>query len=137
MILQNLFLKKFCCYSYFSYHQSYAFGNSVYFRKYSTINGKTNIISNKSNKIKTYNIHKRKNKSNNTSKEYLRNSYINANDKVNEILTNKYNEAQSNLQKQVEDWSEIITRWYQNYQDFVGITSLTQSQDRVKTVSDN
>ena len=60
------------------------------------------------------------------------NDQLNNNLKTQNSSVNLKNSA---MQNKVEDWSEIITRWYQNYLDFVGITSLTQSQEQVKTVS--
>lgn len=38
--------------------------------------------------------------------------------------------------KKPEDWNDILNRWYQQYQDFVGITDLKKAQDRVTELSE-
>ncbi|XP_042233489.1 uncharacterized protein LOC121873814 isoform X2 [Homarus americanus] len=38
--------------------------------------------------------------------------------------------------KKPEDWNDILNRWYQQYQDFIGITSLKTAQDRVTELSE-
>ncbi|XP_063852214.1 uncharacterized protein LOC135095370 isoform X2 [Scylla paramamosain] len=38
--------------------------------------------------------------------------------------------------KKADDWNDILNRWYQQYQDFVGITDLKKAQDRVTELSE-
>ncbi|XP_045592914.1 uncharacterized protein [Procambarus clarkii] len=38
--------------------------------------------------------------------------------------------------KKPEDWNDILNRWYQQYQDFIGITDLKNAQDRVTELSE-
>lgn len=37
--------------------------------------------------------------------------------------------------KEGEKWKDTFNRWYENYQDFVGITDLKKAQDKVTDVS--
>lgn len=38
--------------------------------------------------------------------------------------------------RKADDWNDILNRWYQQYQDFVGITDLKKAQDRVTELSE-
>ncbi|KAL7636298.1 UNVERIFIED_CONTAM: hypothetical protein RMT77_013057 [Armadillidium vulgare] len=39
-------------------------------------------------------------------------------------------------EKKVEDWGDIIARWYKQYQDFVGISKVYEAQDKVSLYTD-
>ncbi|KAB7497131.1 Coiled-coil domain-containing protein 51 [Armadillidium nasatum] len=40
-------------------------------------------------------------------------------------------------EKKVEDWGDIIARWYKQYQDFVGISKVYEAQDKVSLYTNN
>lgn len=56
---------------------------------------------------------------------------------VNSVIqTSMTSVTSESNKKKPEDWNDILNRWYQQYQDFVGITDLKKAQDKVTEVSE-
>ena len=61
-------------------------------------------------------------------------------EKSSSVVTRVAPEIKSSLKtgstrlKKLEDWNDILNRWYVKYQDFIGITDLKRAQDKVTEV---